>query len=860
MTAAPDTTPDLTAVSALRANLWVAGFRPVPVFNHDADVPDPGKQPLGKGWQDAARMDPPFCAASPAVRHALNTGILGDGQRAIDLDIDDPEKASQCRAEALAILGPAPMRTREGSSRCLLSYRAAEGQPSKITLTGSSHTKEHACKIEVLGKGQQFVAFGRHPSGAELQWTPEAPGDVRLEDLTAVTEDQVQAFLEACSQIIDAPMPVRANGLDHDHVPGEPQADETLIASALAAIPNGQEPADWESWNNIGMALYAATGGSAGGYRMFDLWSARHEQYDEKRTQARWKHYANSPPNAIGAGSIFYRAGEHGWIDPRTANRPPPPETEGDYGTTTAKPLRSEPEPETEATADPPPEDSPGAWHDPDEPPPQIDDPGYHEAVAAAAPKPKRKPQPESLDGFDLTEDGIALAFTKAHQDLLRYDHSIGKWFHWTGKAWRQDETKLAFSWARRTCRQLAKDAEAENAALRTLAKAATAAAVERFAQSDPALAVTSAIWDRDTFLLGTPDGTLDLRTGELRDPVREDHITKLTSVTPSVMPDCPLWLAFLNEVTKGDQTLIRFLKQWTGYCLTGDVSQHALLFAYGPGGNGKGVFVNTISWIMGDYAVAAAMDTFVASDGDRHPTDLAMLRGARMVTASETEEGRPWAEARIKQLTGGDMIRARFMRQDFFEYLPQFKLNFIGNHKPVLKNVDDAAKRRINMAPFLFKPTKVDTKLQEKLQEEAPGILRWIIEGCLDWQKNGLIRPIVVINATAEYFAEQDLVNGWIEDCCAIGIGQYDTVADLFKSWTAYCWANGQKTTTSMWFSQTLARIGYESVKNTQGKNGHRGFNGIAVKHIMNVDRTQSQAANDEAAALPDEDARWPK
>jgi putative DNA primase/helicase len=467
---------------------------------------------------------------------------------------------------------------------------------------------------------------------------------------------------------------------------------------------------------------------------------------------------------------------------------------------------------------------------------------------AKANPKPKPAPAPTaSLEGFDLTEDGIALAFTKEHQDHLRYDHSIGAWFQWTGKAWRQDETCLAFSWARQTCRQLAKEAAAEEGELRTLARAATAAAVERFAKSDPALAVTSAIWDRDLFLLGTPGGTLDLRTGELRDPVREDHITKLTAVTPSVMPECPQWLAFLDQVTKSDAALIRFLKQWCGYCLTGDISHHALLFAHGPGGNGKGVFISTVSWIMGDYAVAAAMETFVASDGNSHPTDLAMLRGARMVMVSETEEGRAWAESRIKLLTGGDKIRARFMRQDFFEYLPQFKLNFIGNHKPVLKNVDDAAKRRINMVPFLFKPPKVDFQLQEKLQQEAPGILRWMIEGCLDWQKNGLVRPPVVINATAEYFAEQDLVNGWIEDCCTVCTGQHDTVADLFKSWTTHCLANGQKTTTSMWFSQTLARLGYEAVKNTPGKNGHRGFRGIGVKLIVTKNRTQSQTANDE-------------
>ncbi len=187
----------------------------------------------------------------------------------------------------------------------------------------------------------------------------------------------------------------------------------------------------------------------------------------------------------------------------------------------------------------------------------------------------------------------------------------------------------------------------------------------------------------------------------------------------------------------------------------------------FGPGGNGKTVFLNTLTSIMRDYAKVAAMETFTASHSERHPTDLAMLRGARLVTASETEEGRTWAETRIKQMTGGDLISARFMRQDFFTYRPQFKLTIIGNHKPVLRNVDDAARRRFNLAPFVHKPPQPDRDLELKLREEAPAILRWMIEGCLTWQKNGLVRPESVVAATSAYFEAQDLFGQWLEDHC---------------------------------------------------------------------------------------------
>ena len=444
------------------------------------------------------------------------------------------------------------------------------------------------------------------------------------------------------------------------------------------------------------------------------------------------------------------------------------------------------------------------------------------------------------LGGFNLTEDGIALAFAAAHEDRLRYDHTRGKWYHWTGKAWRIDETKLAFSWSRRICRQLAKRPGVQAKTFSTLAKAATAAAVERFASTDPALAVTSQIWDNDPFLLGTPDGTLDLRTGILREPNPHDFITRITAIAPAHQATCPLWLNFLAEVTGQDEALIRFLQQWCGYCLTGDTREHALLFAHGPGGNGKGVFLNTVSRILGDYARVAAMETFTASSTDKHPTDLAMLRGARLVTASETEEGRAWAESRIKQMTGGDPIAARFMRMDFFEYVPEFKLTIIGNHKPVLRNVDDAARRRFNMAPFLFKPQQVDRQLETKLRAEWPGILQWMIEGCLDWQKNGLIRPAVVISATAEYFSEQDTVNQWVEDCCTRGARQFDTLKTLFKSWSDYAIANGEKPGSSKWFNQTLSRLGCEAVKHTPGEHGQRGFKGISVKLVKPKDTTE--------------------
>ena len=480
--------------------------------------------------------------------------------------------------------------------------------------------------------------------------------------------------------------------------------------------------------------------------------------------------------------------------------------------------------------------------------------PAFHIEPPRTRSKPASAPaSADMLHDFELNEDGIALAFAEVHRGHLRYDHTRGRWFRWTGTAWREDLVKLAFSWSRAVCRDYAHRAGNTPSKADTLSKAATAAAVEKFAQADLAFAVTSEIWDRDPWLLGTPGGTVDLRTGELRQPTAEDYITRLTAVAPADVPDCPLWLKFLDDVTKHDAGLIRFLRQWAGYCLTGLTTEHALLFVYGPGGNGKSVLLSTIVGILAEYCRTAAMETFTASQGDRHPTDLAMLKGARLVTASETEEGRAWAESRIKQMTGGDVISARFMRQDFFEFRPEFKLTIVGNNKPVLRNVDDAARRRFNVAPFLHKPETPDRELEQKLKAEWPAILRWMIEGCLDWRMNGLVRPDVVASATAEYFSEQDTVHQWVEEQCARGGKErFDTTAKLFKSWSEHAIANGEKPGTTKWFSQTLLRLGCEPVRHTPGEPGKRGFYGISLNLVDTKNQHQNRHEQTDRDHMP--------
>jgi len=422
------------------------------------------------------------------------------------------------------------------------------------------------------------------------------------------------------------------------------------------------------------------------------------------------------------------------------------------------------------------------------------------------------------------SEDRIARYFEQKHKGNLLYCHDRGVWFRWNGNYWVPDETQLVFDYARTICREVNKDNK------NTVGKASTATAVLKFAQASRVFAVTSQEFDSDPYLLGTPGGTIDLRTGTLRKARREDHITKQTTVTPDPEAEAPLWHKFLDEATNGDQGLQRFLAQMGGYCLTGDTREHALFFIYGPGGNGKTVFLNTTTNVMGDYAKTSAMDTFTASRYDRHPTELAMLQGARLVSVSETEEGRAWAETRIKQVTGGDKIAARYMRQDFFEYQPQFKPLVIGNYKPLLNNVDEAMRRRVNIIPFLHEPPQPDKELEAKLKAEYPAILQWMINGCLDWQDNGLVRPQVVRDATDTYFEDQDLFGQWLEEQCEKGPGKFETFAGLFKSWRDYAELNGEKPGSSKAFSQTLAKQGFAPDRRWINGKTQRVFMGVAL------------------------------
>lgn len=390
------------------------------------------------------------------------------------------------------------------------------------------------------------------------------------------------------------------------------------------------------------------------------------------------------------------------------------------------------------------------------------------------------------------SQDDIADAFvaSRGGADGLLHIGQWNKWFLFDGGVWNEDVTTSIYAGLREFARA---EAGGSKKAAKAMGNANFIGGAEKLARSDQRISKPHTVLDADPWVLNVRNGIADLRTGVVgpHDPQR--YQSKICDYAPGGA--CPGWHKFLGEITKSDEDLQRYLQRAIGYALIGKVIEHVLFFAYGTGRNGKGVFFNVVSRILGPFVKIATMDTFTEQHGSRHLTELAMLRGARLVMAEETDQGARWNESRIKILTGGNPITANFMRQDLFTFTPQFALFIAGNHKPRLRNVDEAIRGRMQLIPFdaYFPPEKQDKGLEERLvTTEAGGILQWMLDGCRDYQAEGLSPPKAVTDATDAYLNNQDLFGQWLTDKCEVDpVGEkkfLTPIKDLWQSWKTFC------------------------------------------------------------------------
>lgn len=429
----------------------------------------------------------------------------------------------------------------------------------------------------------------------------------------------------------------------------------------------------------------------------------------------------------------------------------------------------------------------------------------------------------------EFSDDALAGHFAEEEADGWRHVGVWGAWLAWTGTRWQRDEVARVREDMRRICRAAAASARTPNEA-RRIASDKTIAAALRIAAADPCLATRVADWDNAPMLLNTPAGVIDLETGETHPHASDRLFTQITRAAPG--GTCPRWLAFLDEITAGDTDLQAYLKRLAGYCLTGSTREQVFVFLHGSGANGKSVFVQALMSALGDYAATATLSTFMASKTDRHLTELAGLRGARLVSVPETEAGQAWAEARIKAITGGEKLRANFMHKDHFEFTPQFKLLVIGNHRPALASVGEAMRRRLHLVPFTVTiPAEArDPHLMDKLLAERDGILAWALEGCAEWQRRGLQPPAALLAAAEEYFGAEDAIGQWIEDACVTGPEKHDSSRALYASWSAWAGAAGQPPGSQKALGEALRERGFQASKVGRA----RGWLGIALRPVL--------------------------
>jgi P4 family phage/plasmid primase-like protien len=462
---------------------------------------------------------------------------------------------------------------------------------------------------------------------------------------------------------------------------------------------------------------------------------------------------------------------------------------------------------------------------------------GIEQRAAPTQQNPQSKER--GTDEF-CTDLGNARRLITHHGDNVRFVQEWG-WLIWNGRCWEIDQTGEIERHAKATVLSIYH--EAANAAehrKEALAKhaiasqaAARLAAMIRLAESEADVRLVATDFDTHDWLLTCANGVLNLRTGQLSEPTRDHLLTRAIPTAYNPDAECPLFLTFLDRIFSGNATLIAYIQRLMGYCLTGSTGAQCMFVLYGSGANGKSVLLNTIRALLGDYARNAAPETFIQQQQDRIRSDLARLAGCRVVSTVELDEGRRLSEALVKQMTGGDVITARFLNKNEFEFTPRFKVLMATNHKPIIRGTDYAIWRRIRLIPFAvtIPEAERDPQLSDRLVAELPGILAWALAGCLAWQAGGLQEPEEVQTATDEYRSEMDLIGLFLEDTCATGLQMRVPCSALYVAYSRWCDDSGERPVTQRRFGAQMTERGIDRARGTGGAWNYLGIGLVAKR-----------------------------
>jgi len=445
--------------------------------------------------------------------------------------------------------------------------------------------------------------------------------------------------------------------------------------------------------------------------------------------------------------------------------------------------------------------------------------------------------EPGSVDLTDLknTDAGNAEALSRLYAGRLTFDAVTGRWLAWGGHTWRAEQEYEVYRLALQTAK-VRQAAALEITDLR-LKQEAVSWAIKSEDQYRLKAAVEATRWwiaedgewNADRSLMGCANGVIDLKTGQARSGRQQDRITLSTNLSFDLEAKCPRWEQFLSEVFDGDDELTGYVRRAIGYSLTGNTTEQCLFLCHGFGANGKSTLLSVLRSVLGDYAANTPFDTLVETGSADSTNGLAALAGSRLITSSEVSEQGRLNEARIKAITGGDPITARFLYKEFFTFTPQFKLWLTVNHLPAIRGDDDGIWRRIKLVPFTqsFKGRE-DRELEETLRGELPGILAWAVRGCLEWQEHGLGEPEAVRKATAKYRTDSDIMNRFLEDHSENAADGEVTSAVLYQKYSTWCEREGEYCLSSTKFGRRLSERGYTT---SRSRTGARCWNGIKLK-----------------------------
>lgn len=745
------------------------------------------------GWDLTQREYPTAEQAEKYERLGSNFGLAADRFPGLDIDVDDPDLTLRLIPSFFKLLGEAPVRTGK-PGRALLVYASDEPLP-RIRMVIRRGDEEHA--VELLGRDRQYVVEGTHPSGAQYAFMPNhdlvSPGDLSQVDLGKVRAafGKVGAALEQMGWEVE----IHEEG---DRKERELVDQEDLkapsaraLAETVKGIPNNYD--DRADWIRVGHAIKAASQDFPGaGYQIWYWWSQQWEGgNDHDEIERNWSRM-HSPFEVGYPYLVALAGGQEGLVQDMF-------------------------QPDPSAV--------------PEEEPAEV-------FTASEA--------PFGTDRWALDQIQDALA---GH---LIYNPHRGVWMIWNGFRWVPDNDErsldiignllqtLSLALLERADRMPPKEGKPLVVAAQKYQNYGSIRSVKALAESR--LGVSNDAFDADHMKLNTPAGVVDLVSGEVSPPSPEVLVSRSTTVAPAPQYDpakAPLWEAFIQDLAGGDSGMVRFFQDLSGYCLTGDVSEKSLYYIWGANSDtGKSTFIRILQDVMGSYSDTVPVRSVIGGGGDDIPADIAKIAGARLVTATEPAANQSWNEERVKAMTGGDLITARFLHQNFFEYYPTYKILIVGNHEPNIETADDAMLRRVKIIPANYKVprSKQIPDLSERvLKEEGDQVLRWMIDGCLRWAREGLPLPPAVQDATDAYGEDENLLDQFVNENCKIGKDLFVSRAALYRAWRSFCYTRGEDPGPEKGFKRTFgpkaADLGLTNFRGLEDDEYRRGYMGITLR-----------------------------